>query len=128
MNISLVPNSKSFSPYAISLLSIPGVDMQSVPVQTPAMQKQMKGMSASMSCQLGKKDIVHWYRQLPGQPPKRILYETGRTPVFEDNNDGNRFRVRNDPTRPIYDLEINSLTLRDSGIYYCAYWYYEPQH
>ncbi|NWZ02217.1 IGL1 protein, partial [Loxia curvirostra] len=67
------------------------------------------------------KNIVHWYRQLPGQPPKRILYETGRTPVFEDNNDGNRFRIRNDPTRPIYDLEINSLTLRDSGIYYCAY-------
>uniref|UniRef100_A0A8C9UI45 Immunoglobulin V-set domain-containing protein n=1 Tax=Serinus canaria TaxID=9135 RepID=A0A8C9UI45_SERCA len=111
-------------PVQFLMMTIPiatSVDMQSVPVQTPAMQKQMKGMSASMSCQLGEKNIVHWYRQLPGQLPKRILYETGQTLVFEDNNDGNRFRVRSDPTRPIYDLEINSLTLRDSGIYYCTH-------
>ncbi|XP_071285922.1 T-cell receptor gamma alternate reading frame protein [Agelaius tricolor] len=100
------------------------VDMQSVPVQTPEMQTQMKGMSASMSCQLGEKNVVHWYRQLPGQPPKRILYETGGTAVFEDNNDRNRFQVRNHPTQPVYDLVINSLTPRDSGTYYCAYWFY----
>lgn len=124
MNISLVPNSRSFSPHAISLLSLPGVDMQSVPVQTPEMQMQMKGMFASMSCQLGEKNVVHWYRQLPGQQPKRILYESGGIPVFEDNNDRNRFQVRNHPTQPVYDLVINSLTPRDSGTYYCAYWFY----
>uniref|UniRef100_A0A8C3M9R2 Uncharacterized protein n=1 Tax=Geospiza parvula TaxID=87175 RepID=A0A8C3M9R2_GEOPR len=124
VNISLFPNSRSFSPHAISLLSLPGVDMQSVPVQTPEMQVQMKGISASMSCQLGEKTIVHWYRQLPGQPPERILYESGGTPVFEDNNDRNRFQVRNHPTQPVYDLVINSLTPRDSGTYYCAYWLY----
>ncbi|NWW15297.1 TRGC1 protein, partial [Falcunculus frontatus] len=70
------------------------------------------------------KTIVHWYRQLPGEPPKRILYVSGGTPIFEDNNDRNRFQVRNDPTQPVYGLMINSLTPRDSGIYYCAYWFY----
>ncbi|NXM21586.1 TRGC1 protein, partial [Ploceus nigricollis] len=70
-------------------------------------------------------NIVHWYRQLPREPPKRILYESGGTPVFEDNNDRDRFQVRNNPTQLVYDLMINSLTPRDSGIYYCAYWLYQ---
>uniref|UniRef100_A0A8D2N6C9 Ig-like domain-containing protein n=1 Tax=Zonotrichia albicollis TaxID=44394 RepID=A0A8D2N6C9_ZONAL len=108
----------------VSLLSLPGVDMQSVPVQTPGIQVRMNGMSASMSCQLGGKNVVHWYRQLPGQQPERILYESGGTPVFDDNNDRDRFEVRNHPTQPVYELEIKSLTPRDSGTYYCAYWFY----
>ncbi|NXA59362.1 TRGC1 protein, partial [Mohoua ochrocephala] len=69
------------------------------------------------------KDVVHWYRQLPGEPPKRILYVPEGTPVFDDSNDRNRFQVRRDPTRPVYGLMINSLTPRDSGIYFCAYWF-----
>lgn len=129
MNTHLVPNSRSFSPHAISLLSLPDVDMQSVPEQTPELQNQMKGMSASMSCRLKEKNVVHWYRQLPREQPKRILYMSGGTPVFDDSNDRNRFQVRIDPTQLVYGLTINSLTLRDSGIYYCAYWFYqEPQH
>ncbi|NXY19651.1 IGK protein, partial [Atrichornis clamosus] len=67
------------------------------------------------------KTTVHWYRQLPGEPPKRILYVSGRTPVFEDNNDRNKFQVQNDPSYPIYGLTINYLTPRDAGTYYCAY-------
>ncbi|NWR98179.1 IGK protein, partial [Motacilla alba] len=74
------------------------------------------------------KKVVHWYRQLPGQPPKRILYESGGTPVFEDNNDRNRFQVQNDPTQPVYHLEIKSLTPMDSGTYYCAYWFLSKHH
>ncbi|NXU38495.1 TRGC1 protein, partial [Drymodes brunneopygia] len=68
------------------------------------------------------KNVVHWYRQLPGEPPKRILYVSGGTPVFDNNDDRNRFQVRNDPNQLVYGLTINSLTPRDSGIYYCAYW------
>ncbi|NWY40095.1 IGL1 protein, partial [Sylvia atricapilla] len=67
---------------------------------------------------------LHWYRQRPGEQPQRILYESGGTPVFDNSNDRSRIQVQNDPTHPVYGLVINSLTLRDSGIYYCAYWYY----
>ncbi|RLW11539.1 hypothetical protein DV515_00001836 [Chloebia gouldiae] len=87
-----------------------GVDMQPVPVQTPELRAQMKGTSARMSCQLEGNHIVHWYRQLPGEPPKRILYGSAGTPVFEDNNDRNRFQVQKDPARFTYNLMINSLT------------------
>ncbi|KAJ7395234.1 hypothetical protein BTVI_157052 [Pitangus sulphuratus] len=100
-----------------------GGDMQSVPVQSPEVHHQMKGGSASMSCRLKNEDTVHWYRQLPGEPPKRILYLSGRAPAFDDSNDRNRFEVRKDPIQPLYNLTINSLTPRDSGTYYCAYWY-----
>ncbi|XP_017679153.1 PREDICTED: TCR gamma alternate reading frame protein [Lepidothrix coronata] len=99
-------------------------DMQSAPVQTPEMHHQMKGRSASMSCRLMNEDIVHWYKQLPGEPPKRILYLSGHTSAFDDSNDRNRFEVRKDATQPLYGLTIKSLTPRDSGTYYCAYWHY----
>ncbi|KAL2307805.1 hypothetical protein Nmel_000787 [Mimus melanotis] len=98
-------------------------DMQSVPEQTPEVLVQMMGTSAKMLCKLRSRDTVHWYKLAPGERPKRILYETGGTPVFDDSSDRNRIQVRNDPTQPIYHLTINSLTLRDSGVYYCAYWY-----
>uniref|UniRef100_A0A8C3TP59 Ig-like domain-containing protein n=1 Tax=Catharus ustulatus TaxID=91951 RepID=A0A8C3TP59_CATUS len=111
------------SAHAISLLSLPGVDMQSVPKQTPELQTQMRGSSISMSCTLGAKSTVHWYRLLPGEPPKRILYDSGGTPVFDESSERSRMQIRTDAARPIYHLTINSLTPRDSGMYYCAYWY-----
>ncbi|TRZ17918.1 hypothetical protein HGM15179_009188 [Zosterops borbonicus] len=98
-------------------------DMQSAPVQSPELQKQMIGTSASLSCRLKEKSEIylHWYKQLPGERPKRILYQTGGTPVFDDSSDRNRFEVRNDPTQSVYGLTINSLTVRDSGIYYYGF-------
>ncbi|NXQ45147.1 IGK protein, partial [Catharus fuscescens] len=64
---------------------------------------------------------VHWYRLLPGEPPKRILYDSGGTPVFDESSERSRMQIRTDAARPIYHLTINSLTPRDSGMYYCAY-------
>lgn len=122
-NISLFPDSRNSSAHAISLLSLPGVDMQSVPKQTPELQTRMRGSSVSMSCQLSAKDTVHWYRLLPGEPPERILYDSGGTPVFDESSESRRMQIRTDAAQPIYHLTINSLTPRDSGTYYCAYWY-----
>uniref|UniRef100_A0A803WD46 Immunoglobulin V-set domain-containing protein n=1 Tax=Ficedula albicollis TaxID=59894 RepID=A0A803WD46_FICAL len=76
------------------------------------------GTSASMSCKLESTQTVHWYKQLHGEQPKRILYESGGTPVFDSTSDRNRMQVRSDSAQPIYHLTINSLIPRDSGIYF----------
>ncbi|XP_056340973.1 immunoglobulin kappa light chain-like isoform X2 [Oenanthe melanoleuca] len=99
------------------------VDMQAVPGQSPGQQTQLRGTSASMSCKLQRRETVHWYKQLPGEQPKRILYDSEGTPVFDSTSDRNRMQVWSDPAQPTYHLTINSLTPRDSGIYFCAYWY-----
>uniref|UniRef100_A0A8C3XX30 Ig-like domain-containing protein n=1 Tax=Catharus ustulatus TaxID=91951 RepID=A0A8C3XX30_CATUS len=92
--------------------------------QAQVLLKQREvGSSISMSCTLGAKSTVHWYRLLPGEPPKRILYDSGGTPVFDESSERSRMQIRTDAARPIYHLTINSLTPRDSGMYYCAYWY-----
>ncbi|KAI1242995.1 hypothetical protein IHE44_0000560, partial [Lamprotornis superbus] len=117
-----------------------GVDTQSVPGQTPELQARMTGTSASMSCKMGSRDIVHWYKQLPGEQPKRIVYETGGTPTFDDGRDRNRMQVRRSKItvergfqESRYMVEGNSfqkqciLTIKDvipddAATYYCAYW------
>uniref|UniRef100_A0A8B9DPU5 Ig-like domain-containing protein n=1 Tax=Anser cygnoides TaxID=8845 RepID=A0A8B9DPU5_ANSCY len=73
--------------HQISPYSLPGGDAQAVPVQHPAMRTSAEGGSASMACRLTKEDTVHWYKQLPGEPPKRILYVSGKKPTFDDGTD-----------------------------------------
>uniref|UniRef100_A0A8D0EVB0 Ig-like domain-containing protein n=1 Tax=Strix occidentalis caurina TaxID=311401 RepID=A0A8D0EVB0_STROC len=107
------------SPHTISLLLLPGGDTQAAPSQTPALQRQVKGSSASMECRMSSQAIVHWYKHVPGEPPKRILYMSGQSPVFDNSGDERRFQVWKHPTELRYGLTIDYLTPRDSGIYYC---------
>uniref|UniRef100_A0A8D0EWM9 Ig-like domain-containing protein n=1 Tax=Strix occidentalis caurina TaxID=311401 RepID=A0A8D0EWM9_STROC len=109
------------SPHTISLLLLPGGDTQAAPSQTPALQRQVKGSSASMECRMSSQAIVHWYKHVPGEPPKRILYMSGQSPVFDNSGDERRFQVWKHPTELRYGLTIDYLTPRDSGIYYCPY-------
>uniref|UniRef100_A0A8C8ASX7 Ig-like domain-containing protein n=1 Tax=Otus sunia TaxID=257818 RepID=A0A8C8ASX7_9STRI len=113
------------SPHTISLLLLPGGDTQAAPSQSPALQRKVKGSSASMECRMSRQVIVHWYKHLPGEPPKRILYMSGQSPVFDNSGDERRFQVQKYPTELRYVLTIDYLTPRDSGIYYCAYWFYQ---
>uniref|UniRef100_A0A8B9DKA8 Ig-like domain-containing protein n=1 Tax=Anser cygnoides TaxID=8845 RepID=A0A8B9DKA8_ANSCY len=93
---------------------------QAVPVQHPAMRTSAEGGSASMACRLTKEDTVHWYKQLPGEPPKRILYVSGKKPTFDDGTDEKKYQVRKHASEPHYSLTIDYVTQRDAGTYYCA--------
>lgn len=94
-------------------------------MQTPEVQRQVPGSSTSMACRMSHEGTVHWYVQLPGEPPKRILYMSGQQRAIADSGDSRRFQVGKNPSEPVYSLTIHFLTPRDSGTYYCAYWLYQ---
>ncbi|KAK2517664.1 hypothetical protein Q9966_014618 [Columba livia] len=98
-----------------------GADAQAVPVQNPEIQRQVPGSSTSMVCRMSHEGTVHWYMQLPGEPPKRILYMSGQQRATADSGDSRRFKVGKNPSEPVYSLTIHSLTPRDSGTYYCGF-------
>ena len=90
-------------------------------MQSPAERRLVEGSSVTMTCQLSSGTVVHWYKQLPGEPPKRILYMSGYAPTFDDSNDRQKFQVQRNPSNSV--LIITKSTRRDTGTYYCAYWY-----
>uniref|UniRef100_A0A493TIK5 Ig-like domain-containing protein n=2 Tax=Anas platyrhynchos TaxID=8839 RepID=A0A493TIK5_ANAPP len=98
-------------------------DTQAVPEQSPATWRQPEGGSVVMTYQLRNGDTVHWYKQLPGEPPKRILYVSEMNPVFDDGSDRRKYQVRKRASEPLYTIQINNVNQRDAGTYYCAYWY-----
>ena len=113
---SVVPHLHEVSPSFLA-----GGDAQAAPVQSPAEHRLVEGSSVTMICQLSRGTIVHWYRQLPGEPPKRILYMSGYSPTFDDSNDSQKFQVQRNASDTV--LIIKKTTRRDTGTYYCAYWY-----
>ncbi|OXB52024.1 hypothetical protein ASZ78_016833 [Callipepla squamata] len=100
-----------------------GGDAQTAPLQSPAERWLVEGSSVTMTCQLSSENTVHWYRQLPGEPPKRILYMAGYSPTFENSKDRQKFQARKNPSNCA--LTIKSSARSDTGTYYCAYWRYQ---
>uniref|UniRef100_A0A8C5T6Q6 Ig-like domain-containing protein n=1 Tax=Malurus cyaneus samueli TaxID=2593467 RepID=A0A8C5T6Q6_9PASS len=96
---------KGFITFLSLFISFSGLHRQYVAVSSPSC------MSASMSCRLGDKTVMHWYRQLPGEPPKRILYVSGGTYMVE------RISIQK---RCV--LTIKDVIPDDAATYYCAYW------
>nr|XP_013803580.1 PREDICTED: TCR gamma alternate reading frame protein [Apteryx mantelli mantelli] len=104
-------------------------DAQAIPQQSPELLSKVENTSASMACRIDTNTYIHWYHQRPGQPPQRILYVSGQTPTFDDSGSSWKFKVQKHPSEPFYILRIDDLTPKDSGVYYCAYWFYqESQH
>ncbi|XP_064025639.1 uncharacterized protein LOC135189328 isoform X2 [Pogoniulus pusillus] len=99
-------------------------DAQAAPRQSLNVLRTMQGSSTTIRCQMDKEHVLHWYRQLPGQPPRRIAYFLRNT-FFDDNQYKTKFQILKHPSQPNYRLVINHLTPQDSGTYFCAYWFYE---
>lgn len=113
------------APHRIFLLLLTGADAQAAPRQSVNVLRAMQGSSTTtIRCEMNKENVLHWYRQLPGQPPRRIAYFL-RNAFFDDNQYITKFHILKHPSQPNYHLVINHLTPQDSGTYFCAYWFYE---
>uniref|UniRef100_A0A8C1A571 T-cell receptor alpha/delta variable 23.1.2 n=1 Tax=Cyprinus carpio carpio TaxID=630221 RepID=A0A8C1A571_CYPCA len=61
---------------------------------------------------------LYWYRQYPNREPEYILYKGARSRSSFENIPDSRFQSATSQTST--ELTINSVTLSDSALYYCA--------
>jgi len=59
---------------------------------------------------------LYWYKQYPNSEAKYILFKGARSRSQEDIPDGYQSTTSQTST----ELTINSVTLSDSALYYCA--------
>uniref|UniRef100_A0A8C3ET94 Uncharacterized protein n=1 Tax=Corvus moneduloides TaxID=1196302 RepID=A0A8C3ET94_CORMO len=89
--------------------------------QTPVSITKPEGKTVLINCHVSSPDFstvfIHWYQKKVNEAPKRVAYMSSRF-FLENQSDEGKFTL-------VYGLTINFLTPRDSGIYYCAYWFYQ---
>lgn len=66
---------------------------------------------------------MHWHRQKPEQPLKRILHvSSNENVVHEQGISEERYEARKWPSNALVSLRIHQATEEDAGLYYCACW------
>ncbi|KAG1934816.1 hypothetical protein F2P79_019582 [Pimephales promelas] len=79
-----------------------------------------EGESVTLSCTYDTSSsyiYLYWYRQYPNTEPQYLLRKGARSYGGEDKTE-ERFRPTTSQTST--NLTINSVTLSDSALYYCA--------
>ncbi|XP_040327533.1 uncharacterized protein LOC121028044 [Herpailurus yagouaroundi] len=93
----------------------------------PSITKK-KGNTAFLECQVKtgvlKKNVnIHWYRQRPDQPLKRILYiSSNENVVHEQGISEEKYEARKRQRDLPASLRIHKISEDDAGLYYCACW------
>jgi len=81
-----------------------------------------EGESVTLRCSYDTSSsyvILYWYRQYPNTEPQYLLRKGARSWSHEENiPDRQRFQSTTSQTST--ELTINSVTLSDSALYYCA--------
>ncbi|KTF75528.1 hypothetical protein cypCar_00031223 [Cyprinus carpio] len=80
-----------------------------------------EGESVTLSCtyETNSNDIwLYWYRQYPNREPEYILYKGARSWSSDEDIPDSRFQSTTSQSST--ELTINSVTLSDSALYYCA--------
>ncbi|EFB23211.1 hypothetical protein PANDA_021753, partial [Ailuropoda melanoleuca] len=91
----------------------------------PSITKK-QGNTAFLECQiktggLRNNGYIHWYRQKPDQPLKRILYiSSNENVVHEQEVDEERYEARKRQRDLSSSLRIHRVEEADAGLYYCA--------
>ncbi|EGW03653.1 Ig kappa chain V-III region MOPC 63 [Cricetulus griseus] len=106
-------------PSWLLLLGVPGSIGDIVLTQSPASMPVSVGKKATISCKSSNRvdeygiDLVQWYQQKPGQPPKLLIYAAsnlapGVPARFSGSGSGTDFT-----------LTIHPVETDDAATYYC---------
>uniref|UniRef100_A0A7M4EXU4 Ig-like domain-containing protein n=1 Tax=Crocodylus porosus TaxID=8502 RepID=A0A7M4EXU4_CROPO len=93
-------------------------------IQTSVTKEQYK--IARMDCKISglknfKSAVIHWYRQISGRAPERILFISESEPSIDQPSNKNKFHCEKDPDKQISTLTANYVTHNDTATYYCAH-------
>jgi len=96
---------------------------QNIPTHPDRVMIKTKGRTAVITCQVDSSTLqssaLHWYRAQSGGAFQRLIYfDAGSTKAKIDGDNKKKYAgsVRNDQV----SLTISTLTLQDTGSYYCA--------
>jgi len=115
------------------LILLPGVFSDSIgPKEEDMNITRREGESVTLRCSYDTSSnniYLYWYRQYPNREPEYLLWQGARSYGGEDKTD-QRFKPTSSQSST--ELTINSVTLSDSALYYCALrvaaqWYKVPE-
>uniref|UniRef100_A0A8D1KND8 Ig-like domain-containing protein n=1 Tax=Sus scrofa TaxID=9823 RepID=A0A8D1KND8_PIG len=103
-------------------LLVPGQEIRLV--QLPVIVSRV-GNSVTMPCRITTSvSYIHWYRQLEGQAPERLLYlaTSQRDVQWDSVLQGNKVTAKKGNDDKSCTLSLMKLEKGDEGLYYCAAW------
>ncbi|KAK0144431.1 T cell receptor alpha variable 3 [Merluccius polli] len=71
----------------------------------------LQGDKVTLSCNYSSADSFFWYLQYPSSHPQFLIKEYDKP---------TRFTLKKDEGRQMFHLEISSVVVTDSALYYCA--------
>uniref|UniRef100_H3AMG6 Ig-like domain-containing protein n=1 Tax=Latimeria chalumnae TaxID=7897 RepID=H3AMG6_LATCH len=83
------------------------------------------GESLKLSCKGSgftfRSSYLHWLRQPPGKGPEWVAYiSTDSSPIHYAQSVQGRFTISRDDSNSMLYLQMNSLRVEDTAMYYCA--------